>query len=645
METGRYRTNEISSKNVYLPTAAEATKNEESGWFDWLHREKSGSGPNAEGLEYSETNSPSKKAATMFRPPDEDGWGNDNWWLADDPGNQTGNPPGTSPDAGAGNGNFQLSAPVVALPGRGIDLNLSLYYNSRLWTKSGNKMIYDADKGFPAPGWSLGFGKMVFMGTNGGCMMIDADGTRHGYTGSTSTYTYGSTTSTTFNGHTADGTFIDYNCYYSSKTSGKTLSGAVSLPNGTKITYTSSTVTADQAFPTRITDAQGNYITITYRNGRGPELQTVTDTMGRVITFNYDSSNRLISVDVPKFDSSTTRTAVRLHYKQHTINAGFAPGITKDTATNTPQVIDGIYYPGTNTGYWFNETDSYSSYGMIAKVREMRGMSWSGTAGTQGTIVKGTLPESKEAVYDYPLTPDYSLTDAPTYDTLTESWAGMNTAPAVTAYAFNNNTTHHDGTSNSPARSITITQPNGLISSQYSYRTPGAWTDGLIFADETIEMVNSAPVTISSSLTSWQQGNYDSPRPSWTKVTDELGQTLRTTYTYGTNYNQLISAKEYDYKDILIRDTKTTFENSSTYTNAGRHIFNLVTRTEIVKVENNTEITLARTDYEYDNAPLADTPGVIMYDRTYDPNTPTWCEDCGACLEYYNYECESRVEI
>src|SRR4029079_5389233 len=37
-------------------------------------------------------------------------WGPDNYWSADDPGNTTGDPPGTPSDGGAGSGNFQMSA-------------------------------------------------------------------------------------------------------------------------------------------------------------------------------------------------------------------------------------------------------------------------------------------------------------------------------------------------------------------------------------------------------------------------------------------------------------------------------------------------------------------------------------------------------
>ncbi|MGI8544885.1 MAG: hypothetical protein ACR2MD_15610, partial [Aridibacter sp.] len=351
--------------------------------------------------------------------------------------------------------------------------------------------------------------------------------------------------------------------------------------------------------------------------------------MGRVITFNYDVSNRLISVSVPQL-SSGTRTAVQLHYKQITLSPGFASGYTVDTPTNYPYVIDAIYYPGTSTGYWFNDSDSYSSYGMIAKVKEMRGMTSSGTTTDQGYVTAGTM--SKEAVYDYPLSANYTLTDAPTFTTLTESWAGMDTAAAVTSYAVN---------FNSSPRTITVTQPNGLKSKQYMYNASGQWNDGLIYQDETFDASNNI---ISKSVAYWQQGAYDSPRPYQTEVTDERNQTLKTINTYGTNYNQLTSVKEYDYDGTtLIRETKNTYENNANYTS--RHIFNLVKSTEVMSGSN---VRMARTDYEYDNNAVVNgtsnhnlqaAPGVIMHDETSDPyttETNTFCES----YEFNYPECE-----
>ena len=110
-------------------------------------------------------------------------------------------------------------------------------------------------------------------------------------------------------------------------------------------------------------------------------------------------------------------------------------------------MIDAIYYPGTQTGYWFNDPDSYSSYGMITKVVEQRGMGWTETAEPQGSISAGQM--TKQAIYNYPLsatnetgrTNGVGLTDAPTYTKLTESWDGMDVSePAITEYAFNDYT-------------------------------------------------------------------------------------------------------------------------------------------------------------------------------------------------------------
>ena len=65
---------------------------------------------------------------------------------------------------------------------------------------------YDIDKGFPGPGWNIGFGKMMDMGSTGGAMMEDIDGTRHSYDGTTNSYGAYST----YYGKTTDGSFIDY---------------------------------------------------------------------------------------------------------------------------------------------------------------------------------------------------------------------------------------------------------------------------------------------------------------------------------------------------------------------------------------------------------------------------------------------------
>lgn len=530
------------------------------------------------------------------------GWDGGNYTSADDPGNTVGDPPGGVQDDGAGSGNFQLDAPVLGLPGRGLDISLGLSYNSRLWNKSGSEMTYDIDRGWPAPGWSLGFGKVLGMGVYNGSMLVDADGTRHSYAGTVTIagdYSY-----TDFVGHTADGTFIDYS--HHTGLGGAITSAQAKFPNGTVIEYYAPGTGA--MYPSRITDAQGNYITITYVNNTGPNIQTITDTLGRLIQFYYDGNGLLTAITAPGLAANTTRTLVRLHYKTMTLGYGFASTMTPKVRNSTVSVIDAIYYPGTDTGYWFGDADSYSSYGMITKVREQRGMTLTAASLTeQGTVTKGT--ETSESAYNYPMTANFTLTDAPTYTSKTDTWDGMDTTAAVTTYLVQQNTN---------PRKVTITLPNLTKSIQYSYNVPGQFNDGLLYQDETYGPGDTVP--LQKSAVTWEAGVYDSARPARTETTDELGQKTATEFDYGTQYNQVTEVRDYDYGGLnLLRVTRTQYENSTAYTN--RHIFNLVKQVEIFASNGTTRES--RTEYVYDGATMEDTPNVVQHLDASNPYAPS----------------------
>ena len=68
-----------------------------------------------------------------------------------------------------------------------MGISLGLFYNSKVWTKISTvyslplgpeepigDMVFDQDNGWPAPAWSLGFGKVVQMGSSAGAVE-DAD--------------------------------------------------------------------------------------------------------------------------------------------------------------------------------------------------------------------------------------------------------------------------------------------------------------------------------------------------------------------------------------------------------------------------------------------------------------------------------------
>jgi RHS repeat-associated protein len=545
------------------------------------------------------------------------GWNNSNYATADDPGGQVGDPPGAPADGGAGSGNYHITAPLLALPGRGTDLGLSLVYNAHLWHKEGTNITYDIDRGWPAPGWSLGFGKMVDIG-NGGTLIIEPDGTRHGFNGTI--YPGGGVSF--FTGHTTDGSFIDYDCTVGS--AGVQVATA-KLRDGTVIYYAAPG--AGAVYPTRITDPNGNYITVTYRNNSGPQIDTVTDTLGRVITFKYDANNLLTSVTAPGLGGGAERVLARLHYQQMNVNASFS-GLTTKVRDAWPWQLDAVYYPATGTGYWFGESDSYvASYGMIGKVIEQRGMVFSGdvTQPDMGSVTQGTM--TKQAVYHW-LTP---ASDSPSYDTLTETWDGMDTEAAVTTY---------DVRTNDSPRTATVTLPGGVRTVQYSYNAPGQYNDGLVFRDETYDTDHTT--LVARSTAEWQQGNYESPRPSLvtatTRAKDDAEITTGTEFTYAASpsYNQVVEVRNYDYgyvygggANVLLRRTVTQYENSSNYT--AHHVFNLP---KVVDVYGGDGVRASRTEYQYDGATLQNTPGVVQHADAYNPYAPqqwvpTYCYPTG----------------
>ena len=563
------------------------------------------------------------------------GWDSTNYWSADDPGNTVGDPPGRPPDSAAGSGNFQFSAPVLELPGRGLNVSLALTYNSRVWNKAGNQINYDNDKGYPAPGFNLGFGKLLGMTIPTGCMLVEADGTRHSYSGNITFYSWG----TVGVMHTTDGSFIDYT--YQTGTNGVITWAQAKHPNGTTINYGAYSQAGGGVFPTFIEDANGNYLIITYVNNQGPRIQTVTDTAGRIINFHYNGNNLLTAVTAPTL-SSGTRTLVRLHYHQHTINPGFS-GLTANVPNYFPWVVDAIYYPGTSTGYWLNDSDSYSSYGMLAKVVEQRSMGFSSSGLTDmGTVSQGSFTRKVE--YNYPLTPNYSLTDAPTYTTAVESWTrdGTNVDSATTSY---------DAHENDTPRMTIVTLPNGTKNKQLSYNAPGQWYDGLIYRDETY-VTESSPLQISKSF--WEPGAYGSPRTYRVEKVDERNQTTAAEFSYGSVYNQVTEVRDYDYGGTsLLRATRTTYQNSSNYTGGcnnfgcwGRHIFNLPLTVEIYASDYTTRVS--RTEYQYDGQSLIAAPNVVMHNQAANPHAEAegfcywdndWNDpDCwGGC---YDYSCD-----
>src|SRR5262245_8889357 len=433
------------------------------------------------------------------------GWNSGNNGTADDVGSERGAIPGRAVDGGVGSSNFQFATSAVVMDGRGIDLSMLFNYNSRVWHKAGSEITFDIDRDW-IPGWSFGFGKIVMAGDT--YMLIDGDGTRHPYEGTLRrTFPAPFTSLQSFEAHTTDGTFIDYYAegyqprFDNSGGRNMVLAWAV-LPNGTRIEYGAQANYA--MYPTRITDAHGNFITITYLNNQGPNIQTLTDALGRAIYFYYDYQGLLTSVVVPNLQGAGYRAAVRLQYQWLALsnagaNYGFAGWLTTRVRQNVIPVIRAIYYPGTGTGYWFGDGDSYSPYGMLRKLSERRGMTFDNAPwDQQGNIGAGVM--SREQVYNYPQSGG-SYGDMPTYTQMVEDWAGRTTdSPPVTYFSV---------VDSGGQRTTTITRPDGAQLQQISDLASGLLQEDGLYRDG---------VALQRSKAFWEIGAYNSPRPTQTQV-------------------------------------------------------------------------------------------------------------------------------
>jgi RHS repeat-associated protein len=509
----------------------------------------------------------------------------------------------------AGNGNSRLTVPVIRLPGRGLNIVLDLIYNSNLWHKNTNSIIFDIDHDWPAPGWSLGFGKLIRTSWSAAAMLIDADGTRHPFMGTSTTYSSGFWT---FDGHTTDGTFIDYSVVIPNQRRG-IMSAKVKYANGTIAEFNAKSLNDDYGtvYPTRIIDANGNFITIAYKNNTGPEIDTITDTLGRILSFHYDTNNLLTAITGPGLNGGR-RTLIRLHYKRLTLLPSFDRNLNTICRQNAPYIIDAIYYPSTATGFWFGDSDSFSNYGMMVKSSERRGMGfYAASVNEQGIVSSGVM--TREHHYEYLINQRIPLREAPKCKRITQTWEGMDVPPSVTQYLI---------LLEANPRRVEITYPNGTRSVHSSYnKQPNDadfWMDGLVFLTEKYDASNNI---LHKSTFIWEQGDYHSPRLKRRENTDELNQKSAIEFDYGV-YNRETEVREYDYGGItVLRRVHTDYIINNPYVD--RHIFNLPRMVQVF--EGNETNPVSRIEYTYDNSQLVNTPGVIGHLDEWNPYAPnTW---------------------
>jgi RHS repeat-associated protein len=484
--------------------------------------------------------------------------------------------------------NFNWVVPLINLSGRGINASLSLYYNSRIWTRRNNQLAYDAIGGWPAPGFSLGFGRIVTYGTDSNTkyLLIDPDGTRH-YLG-TGPWNGGGPY------ETSDGTHIVY--------AGNARDGGdLHYPDGTTVVFTA---VNNRVLPTSINDKSGNYIQIAYK----PDCYTVgtveycgvfpptaidyiIDTLGRRIEFQYDSSGKLISITRPGFGGTVpnpvTQTLAQFDYQSLSASTNFT-GLTVERGVMWPYTLKHIYFPATGTGY----KPTYSQFGMIYNVsmrRQMTSSSW--PPGNPPTITDGV--ERASVAFNYPTSSQTALTDAPVFSQRTES--AVNSPTAVYSYSTSADTIAQTMT-------FTITKPDTTTVNLTRSTNSASVTNGLVVQSE----AKIGSTSLAKSVLNYVNDGGGPPQVQSVTSYDDTATPVKVDLDYD-QYGNVTNKREYGYQISgawqVRRRTHYTYKTDSGY--IAIYLRSLVTLVEMFDALQNTndadDMLIAKTSYVYDN--------------------------------------------
>lgn len=456
----------------------------------------------------------------------------------------------------AGSSSYAYAIPILNLPGRnGLNVNLTLYYNSAIWTVDTvhDTATFNASRDFPSYGFRLGYGTIegpFNLVPNSGLasyLLTEPDGTVRELR---QLSTASSATESADNSHIA----FDY------------IKMTLQRNDGTRWQYV--LTTGGLYLPTQITDTNGNFITIAYNKTTGFDPQSIsqiTDTLGRVITFNYNSTGMLQSISVPSFGGLGATNALTLGWSQIALNYNYASSFkTADTvATGTAiNVITGCSYPN-GTAYKF----VYGDWGIIDEIEQVSS--------------SGAIRSSQ--TYNFPAVSFGALADAPTY-TQETVFDGVQSA----------NWNYQITKSGDIVSSEAITDPNGFTTR--TNLAVSGWQTGLVTSTD----VEKNSVVLHSMFNTYTQDNTSVSYPTNPRLINALtfndaGQQSQVSYSYDSfgNVNQV---QEYGFGNVFARKTQTDFQTSSAYT--ALNILNRPLETRIYDASGNL---VDKIDYAYDS--------------------------------------------
>ena len=535
-------------------------------------------------------------------------------------------------EGGFMNGNYHIEIPLINLPGRGQDFNLTLFYNSQILSIDRNKkVVFDADGNWPAPGANIGFGKLLFPNDNTSAknsMLILPSGSRRPLKQAKTS------TSGIVSAEFADGSGERVECSVDSDGCRKSGHHATAyLADGTTVKYITSKPRTSIAginlyYPTQLIDAHLNSVEIRYRVINGvetpPHIDYIRDTVGRIFIFRYDENGLLIAITGFDENWKEDTVFVRFYYRQFRE----VIGVPDNTAGKQLEffALTGIYFPGDQTGYVFED---FTPFGIPKTVSKNRNMLISTTSlTTQGSILNAGSVSFK-STFNYPVNNQWirETKKLPSYTVRKDSWTSGN--GNVSGLFFNEESTRYITKNDAE---IEIHKTDSTII-QVIDPDPNSYSYGLIKRIEKWGKKGIFGVWLSTTNYNWEQTHDGIVRlKEVISHNHEINAIKRTVYEYGQNSRQITKEFQEGYLDPInlqpISGSYYSLKIKKEFLNDERYKirnFNLPVSIDIYQNPYYPETPRSRrTEFKYDEAE----PIFFHYPSSgRAPCSDKWCEN------------------
>jgi RHS repeat-associated protein len=492
-----------------------------------------------------------------------------------------------------GSQSYTYAVNLFSLPGRnGLNLNLTLYYNSMVWeyNSDNNSMVYG---GFdsPSPGFRLDYGLVQFATDVSLGILTEPSGAKHLFV----------PTSMANQFTTQDSSYILVQ--YPASAGNPVI---VTYKDGLRVLYQVFDTTYPYQYrPYQLEDTNGNILAIAYQDSNSLRINTITDTVGRVIRFTYDSATGTMLQSVAQLNSigqvfrqysfSWTNQVINFNFtRSATAGLGLPPGYLTSGQT-TENLLAGVTRPdGTKVAF--------------AYVHDLNGVNvdnpdWGVVKSIQEQSSSGTPRYTTS--YLFPAASAGALTSNPTY-TQQVVYDGVNTG------TWNFQATKTIGTLRAPAMvtCFATLDPLGRLSTTTFASNSGA-LNGLPVQEKTSSTSQGTSFSGCQTTTSqtWRTVNQ-----SWTTDIDGSNARLTSATTVvedGTtqsqikfnsydSFGQVTDLLQYDFgaglPGPLLREAVTTYASLAN---------NIVTRLSEIKIKDGGGNLVTDTKFHYDEGTIA----------------------------------------